>query len=261
MDLSSALSKYASRKQLRRFAASLSLQADEPGSLASLLNLDKMRVRQALKDSFKSVKEIEVLESTIEEWMEHGPPSNLIVAPADAEENVHATPVASSGTPKTAPSKCCVECHIRTPYVFRILDCRLCESCERANAKYTLMTFAVARSMHGLSESNLRGVRSIGQGDKRFFLRSDVEKCVVRTHGTCGAEVAALKREASREWKQNSFSTDARGKTQKWKEWNSVTYQKKQSMRKQDSGYSDLTANTDDATFDCMNFSGLVYVD
>jgi len=254
MDISSAFSKYASRKQLRRFAASLSLQADEPGSLASLLCLDRMRLRQAIKDSFKNSQECAVLQATIEEWMEHGPPKEIVqdVAVPGSEETTHVAPASPLTRPKTAPPQCCVECHARTPYVFKLLDCRLCASCERSKAKYTLMTLAVARSLHGLSESDLRGTRSMWLGDKCIFLRSDVENRANQTHGTCGAEVAALQKEASREWKQNSFSTDARGKTQKWKEWNSVTYQKKQSMRKQDCS---------DTAFDCMNLSGLVYAD
>lgn len=261
MDISSSLAKYASRKQLRRFAASLSLQADEPGSLTSLLNLDKFKVRDALKSSFKNATECAALQTTIEKWMEHGAPQEILEnvdSAVDAEENIHATTEVPSIRPKTAPPQCCVECHTRTPYLFQLLNCRLCAPCERANSKYTLMTLACARSMHGLSESDLRGVRSMGHGDKRFFLRSDIEKCSVRAHGSSDAELAALKREASREWKQNSFSTDRRGKTQKWKEWNSVTYQKKQSMRKQDSG---LSMTIDDATSDCLDLSGLVRVD
>lgn len=255
MDISSALSKYASRKQLRRFAASLNLQADDPGTLDSLLCLDRMRVQKALKDSFKNAKECALLESAIDEWIANGPPKDVqdSVVEAKPEETVLSAPVLQLANTGSAPPQCCVECHARTPYEFRLLGCRLCESCERSNPKYTLMTLAVARSMHGLTEGDLRGLQSMGKGDKRFFLRSDIEQRAVGKHGSCSAELAALKREASKEWKQNSFSTDHRGKTHKWKEWNSTTYQKKQAMRKQES--------FDDSAFDCMNLSGLVYVD
>jgi hypothetical protein len=260
MDISSGLSQYAGRKQLRRLAASLSLQADEPGSLASLLELDKARVRTALGKTFNAASERAAVEAVITEWMEHGPPEDVIETQAlDSHDSTVMTPdVPPSNLKQAAPPKCCVECHNRTPYVFQLMDCRLCRQCERVHAKYTLMTFALVRSIHGLSQADLAGVSSMGQGDKRCYLRSDVEACALRVHGNKLAELNALRTNSSKQWKENSFSVDRHGKTQKWKEWNSVTYQKKQAMRKQDCGNNTAIG---EAMLDCMDLSGLVYAD
>ena len=98
-------------------------------------------------------------------------------------------------------------------------------------------------TVHALSEADLASTRCFeprrGERSEPRFLRTDVEALAARVHGDTvasngGGEAAAQQRAAAVAWRENSFSVDARtGKTRKWKAWNSATFHKQQSLRKQ----------------------------
>ena len=151
-----------------------------------------------------------------------------------------------------------MECKKSTPFVFEILSCRLCERCEPRNGgRYGLLTAAMAESLLGVSEhelERLRWGRDRASGT-RVFLRTDVE-AVAR-----GSADASEKQtgEKQQEWRDNSFSVDHTGKTRKWKEWNSATFQRRKNNEK--TGCSGLQKSGEDAIVEAMlDLSGLRYV-
>ena len=285
MDLGSSLASFASRKQLRRFAASLGLHADEPGGLVALLALPEARVNAALADSVSAGVGRHALASHIAQMAREGPPSALVrAAAATAQEERAAAAAAATAAAAAAAAcpvaaaGCCVECRERTPYVFELRGrCRLCEGCERRNApKYALLSRSLACAVHALTQADLRPLPHVlrqggttGKGKPEpLYLRADVEALAARVHGGAG-EVAARQRGAAREWKEKSFSTDARsGKSHKWKAWNTATFQKQQRMRKHQHQASSPSASQQqqqqqqqsDAMAGCMDLSGLAHV-
>jgi hypothetical protein len=282
MDLGSSLASFASRKQLRRFAASLGLHADEPGGLVALLALPEARVNTALADSVSAGAGRHALASHIAQMAREGPPSVLVRAAAALAQEERAAAAATATAAAAAAAACpvaaagcCVECRKRTPYVFELRGrCRLCEGCERRNAsKYALLSRSLACAVHALAQADLHPLPHVlrqggaaGKGKlEPLYLRADVEALAARVHGGAG-EVAARQRGAAREWKEKSFSTDARsGKSHKWKEWNTATFQKQQRMRKHhhqapSPSASQQQQQQSDAMAGCMDLSGLVHV-
>lgn len=72
----------------------------------------------------------------------------------------------------------CVECGGHTPYVFTLLgDLRLCELCERAHGRYSLVSEGITRQF-GLRSHDLAGMAYIKgpPGYGKLYLRSSVEK-------------------------------------------------------------------------------------
>eukprot|EP01051_Picozoa_sp_SAG22_P019541 SAG22_NODE_3643_length_1597_cov_4.369826_2_plen_171_part_00 len=138
MDISSSLAAHASRKQLRRFAAELGLHADDPSSLAELVRLDVATIREAIHATIAGADRQAGLASYLEGLVADGlPPALLEQAQADEamaaeqHEALKAKPAAAAAArAAAAPRHCCVECHARTPLVFELPGCRLCESCE-----------------------------------------------------------------------------------------------------------------------------------
>lgn len=253
MDLTSALGPFgASRKKLGRFAAALKLEhdCDDPGSLEALMKVysrDEDRVRQEIRNclcfeaSQKKPKKREeqgnsdlqqTLEVVLEEWSRNGLPQLEVVEEnSPVLENVGEVIAASSAVPG---KDCCVECCNPTPYVFQLLENpRLCQRCETRNPnKYQLIALDLAKQMYALSDSELSRLSTLSvesAGKKtRVALKSDVEKLAA------AADDVGRKQQASaQEWRDNSFKTDHKGKTHKWKEWNSGTFQRKKQIGKQ----------------------------
>ena len=53
----------------------------------------------------------------------------------------------------------CITCGDVTPYRFELLNCRLCEQCQRTTPAFRLVTRAAAVSRYMLSRGDLSGVR------------------------------------------------------------------------------------------------------
>ena len=243
MHIATALAEHGSRKQLRRFAAELGLQADEPGSLRELLAFSQNAVDAAMRNAFADAEARARLVAHLQQLAADGVPSEE----TDGEDDMQAAEAAAR--PK-APPETCVDCRTRTKYVFELMACRLCESCERSHPrKYGLVDLATAQGLYGLTEQDLNALNSTGgkRLKSRVFLRSDVEA------RAASMDTQTHRRAAAEEWKANSFRPDARGngKTHKWKEWNSHTYQMQKSMEKQ---------HPLDGGSTCVDLSGLVCV-
>ncbi|KAK7249715.1 vesicle-mediated transport protein [Aureococcus anophagefferens] len=124
MDIGSALSSAASRKQLRRFAASLGLGVDD--ALENLLALEETTVDAALDDVFGA--SAAAPRAVLAEWRNNGARAARGAAAPSPPRAVVA--LAAPLPPASAPG-CCVECGARSDYRFPLLDARLCEGCER----------------------------------------------------------------------------------------------------------------------------------
>merc|ERR1712176_954925 len=70
------------------------------------------------------------------------------------------------------------------------------------------------------------------------FLKCDVEAYVKREQERLHNNKL---KESKKEWKNNSFSIDRNGKSHKWKEWNSVTFQRQVSNVKKEVDNFDFT--------------------
>lgn len=178
----------------------------------------------------------------------HGLPPQYVEEAAAQAAEAGAHSALQAGPKRRAAPGCCVECHCRTPYVFELRGCRLCVGCERAYPRtYGVVDATIAGTMCALPGSALRGLRSMGRGPERLFLRSDVEAYAARHHA--GDEVAAHQRAAAAEWKANSFKSAGVGKSHKWKaSIQGPTFQQQQSLGKQQSVAT------------CVARSGLVHV-
>eukprot|EP01063_Lacrimia_lanifica_P022269 TRINITY_DN29913_c0_g1_i1.p2 TRINITY_DN29913_c0_g1~~TRINITY_DN29913_c0_g1_i1.p2 ORF type:complete len:254 (+),score=74.17 TRINITY_DN29913_c0_g1_i1:111-872(+) len=252
MDICSALAAHASKKHLRRLAAALGLQADAPGSLAALLETPPDAARAAVTQVFKKApKEAQKLWAVVEEWMAEGPPEGALADPEEEDVGGGEEDGGEAEPPLPRSANACVECGKDTPFVFILLGCRLCERCEKRGGRYTLVPFPLAKSIHGLQDRDLHALNGHGEGISRVFLRADVEACAARAHQTAEKEVAALRAAAKKAWRAESFATDHKGHTHKWKQWNTHTYQQTQAIRK-------MTA--DPMMANLMELSGLVHV-
>ena len=252
-DIASALSEYCSRKQLRRFSAELGLQADEPGGLVALLAIEAVTLQTAAATTIADSGRRTALLSYLQQLTDSGQASDLMrqaKAAGGTRERGAATGANRPHQERAPPpALCCVECHTRTPFVFTLLGCRLCEACERTHPdKYGVVEMELACRIHALTEPDLRGLRSVvlsvdtkrrqrpngkGNGGPRLFLRSEVEACVARIPEHSRGQVAERhQRVASAEWRENSFKKGAKGKTHKWKAWNSPTHHMQRSAAK-----------------------------
>ena len=240
MDIGSALASKASRKQLRRFAGSLGLGVDD--ALENLLALEETTVDAALDDVFGA--SAAAPRAVLAEWRNNG--ARAAAEPPPPPSPARAVVAAPAPRPPSAPG-CCVECGARSDYRFPLLDARLCEGCERL-PHYALVTARLATAVHALREGDLRGLRSQDVGGRTCYLRSDVE-ALAATRATA----AAKRRDASDEWRRNTFKTDGAGKTHKWKDLNTATFQKQKANAK----HRGLDGGPD-VDGDCMDLSGLV---
>jgi hypothetical protein len=252
-DIATALAHLGSRKQLRRVAAQVGLQAEEPGSLRALISLDSDVVAAAIREAIPEQENQSQLVAHLRQLavegvpLEHGAASVAVAGGT----SMAATPAAAAPPPHEG----CVECHLRTPFVFELLGCRLCERCERAHQpKYGLVAAITADQLYCVPERELSRLRFVGgKREPRLYLRTDIEECATRVDG-----VARSKSAAAAEWREKSFRPDARGdgKTHKWKEWNQSTFQMQRARSKQQ-----LTApDADGASSVCNVHSGLVHV-
>ncbi|KAG2431766.1 hypothetical protein HXX76_009262 [Chlamydomonas incerta] len=69
----------------------------------------------------------------------------------------------------------CVECGEASRYVFLLLSCRLCEKCEHASPRYSLVTALEAAERYGVPYAALGGVPYHEACNTRFYLRTTVE--------------------------------------------------------------------------------------
>jgi len=260
MDISSAMSQHASKKQLRRFAAALGLQADDPGSLSKLLALPAAKLSEAAKSIstpptgakskqiVKLKEESDALIAVVLEWQKHGPPEEAEVEDTASEEEHIVVPKTTTTRPTPKPGQC-VDCLEPADYVFVPWDIRLCERCEKQNPKYMLIDAATAMSIHGLDSSDLGRLRGWAvNGNKRqlCYLRSDVEKLA-------DGQTRNQRAESDAAWRQGTFKVDARtGRTKKWKPMNTHTYHHKQAAKKEMAAKSGTTC-------EFMDLSGLIY--
>lgn len=243
--IGSALSAVASKKQLRRLSASLGLHVDD--SAKDLVALDESALDEAVSCVFDKANDRERVLARLQELS-----SGEALGSSHVEE-VDPDPTRSVVTTiATAPvgDGCCVECGLASPYVFQLLDVRLCQRCERL-PRYGLVSSALAVDAHALDESDLRSLPSMKIHGKRCFLRSQVEALASTT-----ATAARKRRDSAKEWRAQSFKTDAHGKTHKWKDLNTATFQKQRSNHKNRGGHLDA-----DVASECMDLSGLVRAD
>ncbi len=112
-DIASALSAYSSRKQLRRFAAELGLQADDPTGMAALLALDTTTVEAALVVTVADDANRSALRAMLKQLAADGLPDYVVEHPNTLVERPTAADDSSSSPAKCAPPHCCVECHSR----------------------------------------------------------------------------------------------------------------------------------------------------
>lgn len=254
MDLASALVPLgASRKKLGRFAAALKLEydCDDPGGLEALLQAysrDEGRVCREIRNCLcsdnvqKNKKKRaeqgssdlqETLEVALQEWSQNGLPKVDFVK-EDCSSSLDINGDAAVVVPPAPGQGCCIDCLKPTSYVFPLLDnARLCETCERKNPKkYQLIAFDLAKDMFALSDRELGRLSSVvcdtGGKKTRAVLKRDVEKLA-----DAADDVQRKQQLSTQEWRDNSFKTDHRGKTHKWKEWNSGTFQRKKQIGKQ----------------------------
>ena len=111
-DIASALSVYSSRKHLRRFAAQLGLQADDPTGMAALLALDTTTVETALVATVPDDASRSALSAFLEQLAADGLPDCVVQHPDTIVEQPKAADAHHHGK-KCAPLHCCVECHLR----------------------------------------------------------------------------------------------------------------------------------------------------
>lgn len=250
MSIATALSSYGSRKVLRRLAAELGLQADEPGGLSALLVLTPEAVNAAVFNTITDPEKQVDLTTYLVRLATEGLPPEL-AQQANVDEKATAAHIIAPPMPPSLES--CVECHARTPFVFKLMSCRLCEHCERTcPSKYGVVDVNTACATYGLTDGDLSRLQSTGgkrSGTPQVFLRRDVEACAANMDTKTKQRGAA-----AAEWRDNSFRPDARGggKTHKWKEWNSATFQMQKAVAKHQP--------VDDGASLCVDLSGLVYV-
>jgi len=252
MDIATALSEFGSRKQLRRFAAELGLQADDAESLHALLELYSADSGGVYAVMVRVVTGASQLGEYLQKLSLEGLPSSTDAAGVAASHAGESTQPSVADMSRPLPPDACTECHQRTPHQFALIGCRLCQTCERGNpGKYGMVDVHVASTIYGLTDQQLNQLRDTGgkrHGTPRLFLRSDVEAC------GAGDEAVERRRNAAAEWKANSFRQDARnrGKTYKWKEWNKATFHMQSAACKQQL--------LPDGASACVEASGLVYV-
>eukprot|EP01047_Picozoa_sp_COSAG01_P004070 COSAG01_NODE_130_length_24912_cov_83.574175_5_plen_416_part_00 len=156
-DIACSLAKYGSRKQLRRFAAELGLQADDPGGMVALLRMDSCTVRAAAAATIRGGPDQQAAlmahfqrlaaEGLPTEAAQPGPATIQRVTPA-ATQGSHGragTAAVGSQQRRTAPSECCVECHARTP-------------CELARCGPSISPRACMRTQGRLTDHGDHGV-------------------------------------------------------------------------------------------------------
>ena len=246
LDIDSALSSAAgSRKLLRKFCASLGLSIDD--GLSELLSQDEAAVDEALRGVFGG-KASEV-RARLDECRDGVGSLAATPAPSTAR-SVAAVRRAAPGPAAAVGAGCCVECGAATDYVFALLGVRLCQGCERRCPKYALVTRGLASRAHALGDWDLDSLRSLDLDGKACFLRTDVEAVATGRETT-----AKLREQSAREWRSQSFKTDHRGKTHKWKQLNTATFQKQRANRKH---RGDAECDDVDVSTDCMDLSGLV---
>ncbi len=112
-DIASALSAYSSRKQLRRFAAELGLQADDPTGMVALVALDAATVEAALAATVADGASRNALSAFLKQLAADGLPDYVIEQPDALVGRPTAADDACSSATKRAPPHCCVECHSR----------------------------------------------------------------------------------------------------------------------------------------------------
>lgn len=234
----------------------------------------------------------EIFETALATWAEEGLPAPAPAAEHDAPDTTHSVlaTVGFSGQGDSADSsdraRCCVECRQPTPFVFEIAGAagarggsgatgefpRLCQRCERQNPqKYQLLTVELAASLYAVSQAELRSqcasccrlsVPGSSGGSLRagpeVVLQAEAERLF--SGGSCAnrADSSLVSRKqatSAEEWRSNSFRTDHKGKTHKWKEWNSGTFQRKKQITKYTGG-----SKEDDMFAAMFDLSGLNHV-
>jgi len=210
----------------------------------------------------------EMIEAALATWAKEGLPAPDPGAGHDAPDTTQSV-LATVGrsSPGDAAdwdrTKCCVECQQPTPFVFGIAGVsgarggagttgelpRLCQRCERQNPrKYQLLTVEFAASLYAVGQAEVRSQctsccrlsapgssGSSARSGPEVVLQAEAERlfsggsCADRADGSLASRKQATSAE---EWRANSFRTDHKGKTHKWKEWNSGTFQRKKQIAK-----------------------------
>jgi len=86
-----------------------------------------------------------------------------------------------SSDPKNAflmtKKSACVECGTPTLYRFTLMNCRLCEACERSHSRYSLVSAPSVELQYGLEVKRLKHVPYLDgpRGYDRLYLRSDID--------------------------------------------------------------------------------------
>eukprot|EP00747_Dinoflagellata_sp_TGD_P187387 gnl/TRDRNA2_/TRDRNA2_45013_c0_seq1.p1 gnl/TRDRNA2_/TRDRNA2_45013_c0~~gnl/TRDRNA2_/TRDRNA2_45013_c0_seq1.p1 ORF type:complete len:407 (+),score=40.45 gnl/TRDRNA2_/TRDRNA2_45013_c0_seq1:91-1221(+) len=81
----------------------------------------------------------------------------------------------------------CVECRKPTEFEHVLIGCRLCQSCERSLAKYTLIGVKAASRYYQLAPARLReSLPSFDGVTGRVYLRSAVERFAAQMHSDSG---------------------------------------------------------------------------
>jgi hypothetical protein len=165
-DIACSLAQYGSRKQLRRFAAELGLQADDPGGMVALLRMNSCTVRAAAAATIRGGPDQQAAlmarfqrlaaEGLPTEAAQPGPATIQRVTPAATQGSNGRADTAAVGSQqrRTAPSECCVECHARTP-------CELARICGPSISPRC----ACVRTQGRLTDHGDHGVHGRGRAD------------------------------------------------------------------------------------------------